>query len=167
MLNNLIIKAMEKNLIEQFPDIFNPENELIQTWKHYENEMRKLEKDYLISKNKVKEYFEGKVLENVTDPALKKILLQPVVRSAGSESEDNLIGTLIKSCMNSNGATGYADGLKFTQTHLMNTFDGIEEFIGKRFLVKEFNAEIWFRKRPYDKENVIINVDLSSAIAVE
>lgn len=151
---------MKKNLIESFPDIFNPTNELIQNWKYYEDEMKKLKKDYLTSKDNVKEYFKNKVLEKVTDPVFKKILLQPVVRSAGAESEDDVIGTLIKNYINYNGSTRYTEGIIFTQTHLMNIFSGIEDFFGKRFPIKEFNAEIWFRPRPHDEENVILNVDM-------
>lgn len=149
---------MKKNLSKLFPEIFSQDLDVIKSWKSYEDKMKSLKKGLNDSKNGVRIHFKNKILEKVTDPLLKKILLQPIVGRAGDQSKRCVIEGLIDGHMTDNRAIGYKNARVASQTHLMNTFPGIEDLFEKRFYIKELNAEIWCRSRSYDTENVILTV---------
>lgn len=148
----------EKDLIKLFPGIFNPENELIKKWHFHEKKLEEMKENYFNAEKNLREYFKSKILSQVTDPGFKKILLQPVVLSEGVEPND-VIGALIQSYMRYNKSTHYSKGIIRTQTHRMKTFPGSEDFFGKRFQLKELNAQIWCRQYPGSEESLILNVD--------
>ena len=149
---------MKKNLSNLFPEIFGQGLNVMKDWENYENKMKILKESLDASKNSVRNHIKNKILENVTDPLLKKILLQPIVERAGAKSERCVIEGLIEIHMNDNGPIGYKNARMADQIHLMNIFPGIEDLFEKKFYIKELNAEIWFRPRPHDTENVILTV---------
>lgn len=149
---------MKKNLSKLFPDIFSQDLDVMKSWKNYEDKMKSLEEGLTASKNGVKIHFKNKILEKLTDPVLKKILLQPIADRSGTQSERCVIEALIDYHMNDNGAAGYKNARVASQNHLMNIFSGIEDLFEKKFYIKELNAEIWIVPRPHDTENVILLV---------
>lgn len=144
---------MNKDLTKEFPDILGDANQLMKDWKECYVEVKTLQEKYNICKKAIRDKFSKKILESITDPILKQILSQPV---ASRFQKSNVLDLIIDYHLTDNGPMCYTHARMTTQTHHITKFDEFDKYLEKSFFIPELNAEIRYKEKDFDKENLIL-----------
>ncbi len=157
---------MKKNLTEEYPDIFLRTNRPIDGVLESAKELEESKAKFNEARKKAVSWVVDKILETISNPTLKEILIQKTVSRSGSNITGVLIRDIVSSHLMDNIENAFVNARAASQCHLVLKFSGVEELFEKRFFIPEINAELWFVPRPHDENCVILVVGEMSEVPV-